>query len=65
MEQHTTRAKKSCGHTLLEFPDLSSRELAFKLTDEQQIFMSDSSIYRILKKRLITLLHIFLSTDEF
>jgi transposase len=32
----------------LEHPQLSSRELAFKLTDEQQIFMSESSVYRIL-----------------
>lgn len=52
----------------LEFPHLSSRELAFKLTDEQQIFISESSVYRILKARgLITApAHIFLSAaDEF
>jgi len=28
----------------LEHPQLSSRELAFKLTDEQQVFMSESSV---------------------
>lgn len=52
----------------LEFPDLSSRELAHKLTDEQQIFISESSVYRILKARgLITSpQHIFMSAgDEF
>lgn len=52
----------------LEYPHLSSRELAYKLTDEQQIFISESSVYRILKARgLITApAHIFLSAaDEF
>jgi len=52
----------------LDFPHLSSRELAFKLTDDQQIFISESSVYRILKARgLITApAHIFLSAaDEF
>jgi transposase len=52
----------------LEHPHLSSRELAFKITDEQQIFVSESSVYRILKERgLITApAHIFLSaSDEF
>ena len=39
----------------LEHTDLSSRELACKLTDEQQVFISESSVYRILKSRgLIT-----------
>lgn len=52
----------------LEYPHLSSRELAYKLTDEQQIFISESSVYRILKSRgLITApAHIFMSAgDEF
>jgi tRNA splicing endonuclease len=52
----------------LEYPELSSRELAYKLTDEQQVFISESSVYRILKDRgLITApAHIFLSAaDEF
>ena len=52
----------------LEFPELSSRELAYKLTDEQQIFISESSVYRILKGRglITTPEHIFLSaSDEF
>jgi len=52
----------------LEFPHLSSRELAFKLTDEQQIFISESSVYRILKARglISTPSHILLSaSDEF
>jgi putative transposase len=52
----------------LDNPELSSRELAYKITDEQQIFISESSVYRILKVRgLITApAHIFLSAaDEF
>ena len=52
----------------LDYPQLSSRELAYKITDEQQVFMSESSVYRILKFRgLITApAHIFLSAaDEF
>lgn len=52
----------------LDHPALSSRELAHKLTDEQSIFISESSVYRILKSRgLITSpSHIFLSAaDEF
>lgn len=39
----------------LEHPELSSREVAHTLTDEQGIFISESSVYRILKQRgLIT-----------
>lgn len=52
----------------LDYPQLSSRELAHKITDEQQIYISESSVYRILKSRgLITApTHIFLSAaDEF
>ena len=41
--------------TALEHPELSSREVAHTLTDEQGIFISESSVYRILKHRgLIT-----------
>ncbi|WP_373517879.1 helix-turn-helix domain-containing protein [Pricia sp.] len=46
----------------------SLQELAYKITDEQQVFMSESSVYRILKARgLITApAHIFVSAaDEF
>lgn len=35
----------------LDHPELSSRELAYKITDEKGIFTSESSVYRILKKR--------------
>ena len=39
----------------LEHPVLSPRELAVKLTDEQRVFISESSVYRILKaKGLVT-----------
>ena len=39
----------------LEHTQLYCRELACKLTDEQQIFISESSVYRILKKRGLAL----------
>ena len=35
----------------LEHSELSSRELAYKITDEQGLFISESSVYRILKQR--------------
>jgi transposase InsO family protein len=41
--------------TSLELPELSPRELAFHITDNQGWFISESSLYRILKERgLIT-----------
>ena len=52
----------------LEYPHLSARELAHRITDEQQIFISESSVYRILKaKGLVnTPAHVLLSaSDEF
>ena len=52
----------------LERPELSCRELAYNLTDEQQIFISESSVYRILKSRglITTPAHIFMqASDEF
>lgn len=52
----------------LDHPHLSSRELACKLTDEQQIFISESSVYRILKARglIQTPAHILTyAADEF
>ena len=47
----------------LEHPALSPRELAVKLTDEQQVFISESSVYRILKAQglITTPAHILLS----
>jgi len=50
----------------LEHPELSPRELAVKLTDEQKVFISESSVYRILKaKGLITSpAHILLSASN-
>lgn len=52
----------------LEHTELSSRELAVKITDEQQIFVSESSVYRILKARglIPEAAHTFIpAADEF
>lgn len=52
----------------LDHTELSPRELAVKITDEQQIFVSESSVYRILKARglIPPSAHRFLSAaDEF
>ena len=60
--------KNLIAELALDHPHLSSRELAYKLTDEQQVFISESSVYRILKARgLITSpAHILLAaSDEF
>lgn len=50
----------------LKYPELSPRELAVKLTDEQRVFISESSVYRILKaKGLVTSpAHILLSASN-
>lgn len=50
----------------LEHPELSPRELAVKLTDEQKVFISESSVYRILKaKGLVTSpAHILISASN-
>ena len=50
----------------LDHPVLSPRELSVKITDEQKIFISESSVYRILKaKGLITTpAHILLSASN-
>ena len=47
--------KQVVVETALEHTELSPRELSVKITDEQKIFISESSVYRILKsKGLIT-----------
>jgi transposase InsO family protein len=50
----------------LEHPVLSPRELAVKITDEQKIFISESSVYRILKAQglITTPAHILLSASN-
>lgn len=50
----------------LEFSELSPRELSCKLSDERKVFISESSVYRILKaKGLITSpAHILLSAGN-
>lgn len=37
----------------LEYPELSPRELSCRLCDAQQLFISESSVYRILKARAL------------
>lgn len=52
----------------LEHTELSSRELAVKIVDEQGIYISESSVYRILKERglIAPAAHRFISaSDEF
>ena len=52
----------------LDHTELSPRELAVKITDEQQLFVSESSVYRILKARglIPPAAHRFISAaDEF
>jgi transposase InsO family protein len=47
--------KKDIVDFSLEFPDLTPREIAIKYTDSKGYFISESSVYRILKKNdLIT-----------
>lgn len=50
----------------LDHPVLSPRELSVKLTDEQKLFISESSVYRILKSRglITTPAHILLSASN-
>ncbi len=50
----------------LDHPVLSPRELSVKLTDEQKVFISESSVYRILKSRglITTPMHILLSASN-
>ena len=50
----------------LDYPQLSPRELAVKITDEQRIFISESSVYRILKAGglITTPAHILLSASN-
>lgn len=50
----------------LDHPILSPRELSVKITDEQRIFISKSSVYRILKSKglITTPAHILLSASN-
>ena len=50
----------------LEYSDLSPRELACKLSDTRGVFISESSVYRILKSRglITTPNHILLSASD-
>lgn len=47
--------KENVVHAALDLPEFSSRELAAYMTDNYKMFISESSVYRILKSRgLIT-----------
>jgi|TARA_B100000315_G_scaffold142685_1_gene131734 transposase-like protein len=41
--------KEQCPEVALEHPELSPRELAWRITDEHGYFISESSVYRLLK----------------
>jgi len=43
------REKKKVVDVALDYPELSPRELAWKITDSEGTFISESSVYRILK----------------
>jgi transposase-like protein len=42
--------KEQCLEIALQYPDKSPRELAWHITDEHHYFISESSVYRILKQ---------------
>lgn len=47
--------KQKVVNTALEYPEKTPRELAWHITDEQKYYISESSVYRVLKSRnLIT-----------
>ena len=49
------KQRQDVVETALEYPEKSPRELAFHIIDHQEWFISESSVYRILKSRdLIT-----------
>jgi len=41
--------KEQCLEIALQYPEKSPRELAWYITDEHAYFISESSVYRILK----------------
>lgn len=43
--------KQEIVELALDFPELSSRELAWKMVDQRDYFVSESSVYRLLKAR--------------
>ena len=42
--------KEQCLEIALQYPDKSPRELAWTITDEHRYFISESSVYRLLKQ---------------
>ena len=42
--------KEQCLEIALQYPELSSRELAWTITDKHGYFISESSVYRLLKQ---------------
>lgn len=51
MEHYSRHTKDFVIELTLEYSKLSSIELTIKITDEQQIYVSESSVYQILKQR--------------
>ena len=42
--------KEQCLEIALQYPDKSPRELAWTIIDEHRYFISESSVYRLLKQ---------------
>jgi putative transposase len=61
-----TIVRNKVVETALEYTALSPRELAWHITDNQNYFISESSVYRILKERglITTPAHIVLSASD-
>ena len=50
--------KEEVIHAAMDLPEFSSRELAAFITDNYKLFISESSVYRILKSREIGRAHV-------
>ena len=51
MEPHSARVRENLIQLALDEPALSARELAIRFTDTKRYFISEASVYRLLKAR--------------
>ena len=58
--------KEQCVEIALQYPERSPRELAWLITDEYKYFISESSVYRILKSHdlIISPAYILMQTGD-